>query len=342
MENWERSLSKSITSLAELAAYYPIDAGSLKPVVDRYPVKITPHYLSLIREQGDPIWKQCIPDIRELEEDHLFPDPLNEKGLSPVPGLIHRYPDRAVLIVSSACATLCRFCMRKHQFHGGIAYSHSSIHAGLEYIGKMPAIRDVVLSGGDPFLLQDDGLEAILSELKKIPHVEIVRIHTRIPVTLPERITGSFCQMLKRHHPLYVNTHFNHPSEITDESREACIRLADAGIPLGNQTVLLKGVNDEPAVMKQLMQKLLTIRIRPYYIHQMDLVRGNGSLSHPRGAGSGDHGLTSRPHVGYGNPILCDRSPGREGESTSFTGCYQEARREIFFTELLRRDCGIF
>lgn len=274
MENWQKNLSQSITRLEELAAYYPMDVGSLKPVIEHYPMRVTPHYLSLIRGTGDPIWRQCIPDLRELKEDQFSDDPLNEKGLSPVPGLIHRYPDRVVLLVSSTCATLCRFCMRKNQFHQRLPSADTPIDLGLKYIEKKLSIRDVILSGGDPLLLLDEALEDILSKLRKVPHVEIIRINTRIPVTLPERITPSLCQMLKRHHPLYVNTHFNHPVEITEESSEACMRLADAGIPLGNQTVLLKGVNDDLTVMKQLMQKLLTIRIRPYYLHQMDLVKG--------------------------------------------------------------------
>jgi len=276
MEQWQTNLFKSITRLEELAIYYPVDVESLKPVVDRYPMRITPHYLGLIREKGDPIWRQCVPDIREVEDDRLSIDPLNERELSPVPGLIHRYPDRVVLLISCDCATLCRFCMRKNQFQQRTSNADISVDSCLKYIGKTPSIRDVILSGGDPLLLPDEVIDDILSKLRKIPHVEIIRINTRIPVTLPERITPSFCQTLKRYHPLYVNSHFNHPSEITEESSEACTRLADAGIPLGNQTVLLRGVNDDPAVMKSLMQKLLTLRVRPYYIHQMDLVKGTG------------------------------------------------------------------
>jgi len=250
----------------------------LHPVVERYPMRITQDYFNLIREPGDPIWLQCIPDPRELEDDHLSGDPLNEKGLSPVPGLIHRYPDRVVLLVSSACPTLCRFCMRKSRIGCQTIGTNNPMDAGLDYIKRTPAIRDVILSGGDPFLLSDEFLEDILGRLHKIPHLEIIRINTRAPVTLPERITDRLCRMLKRYHPLYVNTHFNHPLEITPESSEACVRLAEAGIPLGNQTVLLKGVNDVLEVMKRLMQKLLTIRVRPYYIHQMDWVKGTAHL----------------------------------------------------------------
>jgi lysine 2,3-aminomutase len=276
MENWQKNLSQSITHPEELADHHPVNVGSLKSVVDRYPMRITPYYLGLIREIGDPVWRQCVPDIREIEEDGLSADPLNEEGFSPVPDLIHRYPDRAVLLVSSTCATFCRFCMRKHRFNQKRSTTEGRLDAGLKYIEQTPVIRDVILSGGDPLLLPDEALEDLLFKLRRIPHVEIIRINTRIPVTLPERITPHLPEMLKRFHPLYVNTHFNHPVEITEASSEACHRLADAGIPLGNQTVLLKEVNDDLAVMKQLVQKLLTLRVRPYYIHQMDLVKGTG------------------------------------------------------------------
>lgn len=277
MEHWERSLATSITSLKELADRYHIHIEPLEPVVERYPMRITRYYMGLIQEVDDPIWRQCVPDQSELEDNHLPADPLNEAELSPVPGVIHRYPDRVVLLVSSACPTFCRFCMRKRRIGShGVLKTGNQIDGGLKYIERTPAIRDVILSGGDPLLLSDEELEDILARLRKISHLEIIRINTRMPVTLPDRITLRLCRMLKRYHPLYVNTHFNHPLEITPKSARACAMLADAGIPLGNQTVLLKGVNDDPEVMKRLMQKLLTIRVRPYYIHQMDLVRGTG------------------------------------------------------------------
>jgi lysine 2,3-aminomutase len=281
MENWEKNLSHCVTRPEELSAYFPVNAEAFQSVAGRYPMRITPYYFGLIKEAGDPIWRQCVPDIRELDEDQYSTDPFDEKGLSPVPGLIHRYPDRVVLLVSSACATLCRFCMRKHQVHRDGSNSAGIAESSLDYIEKNKGIRDVLLSGGDPFLLPDEVLEEIISKLRKIPHVEIIRVNTRVPVTLPERITPSLCGMLKHYHPLYVNTHFNHPSEITEASTEACHRLADAGIPLGNQTVLLRDVNDDLLVMKELMEKLLTIRVRPYYIHQMDLVKGTGHFRTP-------------------------------------------------------------
>jgi lysine 2,3-aminomutase len=304
MEHWQRTLDKSFTRLEELAHLFHIDIEPLKPVVERYPMRVTRYYLSLIQKPGDPIWLQCVPDPRELENDNLFADPLNEDGLSPVPGLIHRYPDRVVLLVSSACPTLCRFCMRKSRIGcRRTLNSVNSIDAGLKYIERNSAIRDVILSGGDPLLLSDEYLDDILSRLRKIPHLEMIRINTRTPVTLPERITLRLCRMLKRHHPLYVNTHFNHALEITPQSAEACATLADAGIPLGNQTVLLRGVNDDPEVMKKLMQKLLTIRVRPYYIHQTDLVQGTSHFRTPIDQGlkimAGLRGHTSGMAVPY-------------------------------------------
>ena len=234
MERWQRALNEAITQPEELAEHFPIDPGVLSSVVKQYPMRITPYYLGLIKEPGDPIWLQCVPDERELGEDLLLSDPLNEKGLSPVPGLIHRYPDRVVLLVSSCCATLCRFCMRKNRTAPeGVTHAGTLPGDSLNYIRKSPAIRDVILSGGDPLLLSDEVLEDLLSRLRAISHVEMIRINTRIPVTLPERITMRLCRILKRYHPVYVSVHFNHPSEITPESSEACARLADARSPAG-------------------------------------------------------------------------------------------------------------
>jgi lysine 2,3-aminomutase len=315
MENWQKSLEKSLTRLEELAHLFAIDIEPLKAVVEHYPMQITRYYLSLIKEPGDPIWLQCVPDLRELKEDHLTADPLNEGRLAPVPGLLHRYPDRVVLLASSICPTYCRFCMRKSRIGRPKGFNtNPSMDACLEYIKKKSAIRDVILSGGDPLLLSDDVLEDILSRLQKVPHIEMIRINTRTPVTLPNRITLHLCRLLKCYHPIYVNTHFNHPLEITPQSTEACARLADAGIPLGNQTVLLKGVNDDPEVMKKLMQKLLTIRARPYYIHQMDLVHGTGHFRT-----SVDRGMkimaALRGHTsGMANPYYVIDLPGGKGK----------------------------
>ncbi|HET6420299.1 MAG TPA: KamA family radical SAM protein [Geobacteraceae bacterium] len=315
MEQWRKSLANSVTSPDELAKCFDIDEKMLGRVTARYPMRITPYYLGLVEKAGDPIWRQCIPDMRELEDDRQSDDPLNEEGLSPAPGIIHRYPDRVVFLVSSACAVYCRFCMRKRQVGCvGSAEALKSFEPAFQYIEKTAAVRDVILSGGDPLLLPDDELEKILVRLRKIPHVEIIRIGTRTPVTLPERITPNICRMLKRFKPLYINTHFNHPREITQQSARACARLADAGMPLGNQSVLLKGVNDDPEVMKTLMQKLLSIRVRPYYIHQMDLVKGTAHFRTSVAAGirimEGLRGHTS----GLATPYYVIDAPGGKGK----------------------------
>lgn len=252
-------------------------------VAKTYPFKVSGYYAGLIVAKEDAVWRQCIPDIRELMDDEQIPDPLAESCLSPVPGLIHRYPDRAVLLVSNRCPVYCRFCMRKRHVGGEdeSPLSTESLDLALAYIRSSPAIHDVILSGGDPLMLDDESLEIILSRLREISHIRIIRIGTRIPVTLPERVTPELCSMLGRFHPLYVNTHFNHPSEITAISSRACIMLANAGIPLGNQSVLLRGVNDDVTVMRDLMNGLLEIRVKPYYLHQMDLVKGTAHFRTP-------------------------------------------------------------
>ena len=252
-------------------------------VASVYPCKVSGYYAGLISAEGDAIWRQCIPDARELEDDTQVADPLAEELLSPVPGLIHRYPDRVVLLVSNRCPVYCRFCMRKRHVggEGDISLDPNTLERALAYIRSTPAVRDVILSGGDPFMLDDASLKTILSRLREIQHVKIIRIGTRVPVTLPERVTPQLCSMLGRFHPLYINTHFNHPAEITDASAKACGMLANSGIPLGNQSVLLRGVNDDIPVMRDLMTGLLEVRVKPYYIHQMDLIKGTSHFRTP-------------------------------------------------------------
>lgn len=255
----------------------------LDVVATRYPFKVSKYYAGLIKAPGDAIWRQCIPDVRELDDDAQDADPLAEGALSPVPGLIHRYPDRVVLLVSNRCPVYCRFCMRKRHVGAGkdLPLDFPAFERAVEYIRSYPAIQDVILSGGDPLMLDDASLHMILSRLRAIAHVKIIRIGTRIPVTFPERITTDLCVILRQFHPLYINTHFNHPAEITAASSHACGMLADAGIPLGNQTVLLRGINDDVTVMRDLMVGLLGIRVRPYYIHQMDLIKGTAHFRTP-------------------------------------------------------------
>lgn len=256
----------------------------------RFPMAVTPYYLSLIDTdnlENDPIFRQSFPSSRELEVMTCdMSDPLHEDRDSPVPYITHRYPDRVLFLVSNTCAMYCRHCTRKRRV-GDTDYipAREEIQKGLDYIRKQTGIRDVLLSGGDPFLLPDAQLDWILSQLRAIQHVEVIRIGTRTPVVLPYRITDSLVERLKKHHPLWVNTHFNHPREITRSSRRALARMADAGIPLGNQTVLLAGVNDCPRIMRALMHKLVANRVRPYYLYQCDLAEGLTHFRTPVGKG---------------------------------------------------------
>ncbi|MBU0534153.1 MAG: lysine 2,3-aminomutase [Candidatus Omnitrophica bacterium] len=262
----------------------------IKKTVEKFPIAITPYYLSLIDTKNvdyDPIFMQSFPSIHELDScPSEMSDPLQEDHDSPVKGITHRYPDRVLFLVSNLCSMYCRHCTRKRKV-GDRDYipNKAQIKKGLAYIRNTKQVRDVLLSGGDPLMLSDDYLEWILSELRKIPHVEIIRIGTRMPVVLPYRITSTLVKMLKKYHPLWINTHFNHPRELTESSREALRKLADAGIPLGNQTVLLSGINDCPRIMKILVQRLLINRVRPYYLYQCDLSEGLMHFRTPIGKG---------------------------------------------------------
>jgi lysine 2,3-aminomutase len=281
MEPWKRMLSKSVTTAEELGSLFDVEEEETQRVVARYPMAINRYYLGLIRNKGDGIYRQAVPDIREITEDEGLEDPLNEEGLSPVPGLTHKYPDRVLFLVSGQCAMYCRFCNRKRKVGRSSMVTRETVREGIAYIKGNKKIRDVLLSGGDPLLLSDRDLYVLLSKLRAISHLEIIRIGTRVPCTLPQRVTQRLADMLKGFHPLYINTHFNHPAEITAEASLACARLVDAGIPLGCQTVLLKGINDDPAVMRILMQKLLAIRVRPYYLFQADRAKGTSHFWTP-------------------------------------------------------------
>jgi lysine 2,3-aminomutase len=274
IESWEEILDRSITTPERLSEVFELDEKGLREVVSRYPMAINPYYLGLIKDPGDAIYRQALPDMREISDERGLEDPLNEEGLSPIPGLTHKYNDRVLFLISGRCPVYCRFCNRKRKVGQPSMVTKETIREGMRYIRGNRAIRDVLLSGGDPLLLQDRELYNILSELRAIPHVEIIRIGTRVPCTLPQRVTNELAGMLKGFHPLFVNTHFNHPAEITPQAALACTRLADAGVPLSCQTVLLKGVNDDPQVMETLMRKLLTVRVRPYYLFQADLAKG--------------------------------------------------------------------
>jgi lysine 2,3-aminomutase len=252
-----------------------LDVGE---VLKKFRVGITPYYASLMdpKDHKCPVRLQAVPTIMETyESESDMEDPLDEDVDSPVEGLTHRYPDRVLFLITDQCSMYCRHCTRRRfagQLDKGVPMD--KIDAGIEYIRNTPQVRDVLLSGGDALLVSDERLEYIIKSLREIPHVEIIRIGSRAPVVLPQRITDDLVNMLKKYHPVWLNTHFNHPKELTPEATEACRKLADAGVPLGNQSVLLRGVNDCPHIMKDLVHGLVKMRVRPYYIYQCDLSKG--------------------------------------------------------------------
>src|SRR5881392_2450077 len=277
MSDWQKILHEGVDTLEKLANRFghdAIDVEALQPAFDNFQVRITPAMLDLINEPGDAVWNQFIPTVQELEIVDGVIDSLDEDGDSPVPNITHRYPDRVLFLVSPVCATYCRFCTRRRKVGDPEKIPLNQYESAFEYIRSHPEIRDVIMSGGDPMMLSDRRLEYLFQKLREIPHVEIIRLGSRITSHLPERITSEFCEMVKKYHPVYMNTHFDHPRELTPASVAALGRLADAGVPLGCQTVLLRGTNDDPAVMKELMQKLMKARVRPYYIYMADQVAG--------------------------------------------------------------------
>ena len=279
MESWQELLrKKSIASLEALAARFGPEhvreVERLKQAADNFEFRISPAMVDLIHHPDDPIWRQYVPTVQELEVHDGIVDSLNEDADSPVPNITHRYPDRALFLVSPVCASYCRFCTRRRKVGDPEKIPMSQLESAFRYLEEHQEIRDVIMSGGDPLMLSDRRVDDILKRLRGIRHIEIVRIGSRVPCHLPERITPELCAILKKHHPLFINTHFNHPDELTAGAVKALGMLADAGVPLGCQTVLLKGVNDDPETMKVLMQRLLAARVRPYYIYMCDQVAG--------------------------------------------------------------------
>jgi len=281
MELWQEMIRQSIHSVDQLVEKFNIKREIAAKLDKFFQARINPYYLSLIRYPGDPIWLQCVPDEKELEDIDGPEDPLNEDDMSPVPNITHRYPDRALFLVTSQCGLYCRFCTRKRKVGNSNKISLRNLESAFNYLAQHTEISDVILSGGDPLMHTDAMLEKILIRLREIKHIQVIRLGTKMPCVLPQRITPKLCNMLKKYHPIYVNTHFNHPWEITEESTKACNMLSDAGIPVGKQCVLMKGVNDNPDTMKELMKKLLAIRVRPYYIYQADLTKGANHFRTP-------------------------------------------------------------
>lgn len=323
-KDWKWQLKHSITDIGTFEKLLGIKfaysvKSQLQETIAKFPLSITPYYLSLIDTddyENDPVYKQAFPSISELQVgDFEMRDPLDEDKDSPVPGITHRYPDRVLFQVCTTCSMYCRHCTRKRKV-GDAAFlpSKEQLSAGIEYIKKTSVIRDVLLSGGDPFLLSDENIDWLLTQLKLIPHVEVIRIGTRIPVVLPYRVTDDLVSVLKKHHPLWVNTHFNHPREITESSKEALRKLADAGIPLGNQSVLLAGINDSPIIIKKLVHKLVQNRVRPYYLYQCDLSEGLKQFRTPVGKGVEIMESLIGHTSGFAVPLYVIDAPGGGGK----------------------------
>jgi lysine 2,3-aminomutase len=285
--DWRWQLSHRLNTLDELRQIVRLTPGEEEGVQaqHRFRLDITPYFASLMDPEDPtcPIRRQIIPTGRELRGfEAAMVDSLSEEAHSPVPGLVHRYPDRVLMLVTTQCASYCRYCTRSRIVGDPAAqFSRAHYDAQIEYIAATPAVRDVLISGGDPLVLAQRVLEDLLRRLRAIRHVEVLRIGTRVPVFLPQRIDDDLVTMLRRYHPLWMNIHVNHPREMTPEVYRACARLADAGIPLGCQSVLLAGVNDCPSVMKQLVHELVRARVRPYYLYQCDLVPGAGHFRTP-------------------------------------------------------------
>lgn len=320
--DWKWQTRNRIETLEELKKYIPLteeEEEGARKCLQTLRMAITPYYLSLIdpNDPNDPVRKQAIPTGLETHRASAdLEDPLHEDTDSPVPGLTHRYPDRVLLLITDQCSMYCRHCTRR-RFAGqkDDAMPMERIDKAIEYIRNTPVIRDVLLSGGDALLVSDETLEYIISKLREIPHVEIIRMGSRVPVVMPQRITDNLVNMLKKYHPIWLNTHFNHPNEITEEAKAACERMANVGIPLGNQSVLLRGVNDCVHVMRDLVHGLVKMRVRPYYIYQCDLSLGLEHFRTPVSKGieiiEGLRGHTS----GYCVPTFVVDAPGGGGKT---------------------------
>lgn len=319
--DWKWQVKNRIETLADLKKYVCLSSEEeegIQKSLQSFRMAITPYYLSLVdvEDPNCPIRRQCIPTVNETYFSSAdLEDPLAEDVYSPVPGLTHRYPDRVLLLITDCCAMYCRHCTRR-RFSGqhDTDLSTSRIDKCIDYIAKTPVVRDVLLSGGDALLVSDERLDYIMRRLRAIPHVEIIRLGTRTPVVMPQRITPELCKILKKYHPVWINTHFNHPYEFTPESAKACAMLADAGIPLGNQSVLLKGVNDCVNIMRELVHGLVKLRVRPYYIYQCDLSQGLEHFRTPVSKGieiiEGLRGHTS----GFCIPTFVIDAPGGGGK----------------------------
>ncbi|MFN0057222.1 MAG: KamA family radical SAM protein [Planctomycetota bacterium] len=319
--DWKWQSRNRFRTLAQLERVLDLSDPERQALVlgaSMLPVGITPYYMSLLStsDPQQPLRRTVIPTTAEfLRTPGEADDPLGEDHDSPVPGLVHRYPDRVLLLVLDFCSTYCRYCTRSRVVgHGEISPNEARLEKAFDYIRRTPTIRDVLLSGGDPLALSEDKLDWILTKLREIPHLEFVRIGTKMPAVLPQRVTPALCKMLRKHHPLWMSIHYLHPDECTPESYRACARLADAGIPMGSQTVLLRGVNDSVEIMKDLVHHLLRMRVRPYYLYQCDPISGSAHFRTPVAKGleiiQGLRGHTT----GYAVPTYVIDAPGGGGK----------------------------
>jgi len=322
IDNWHWQLRNRITSLKDLMKFVNLSKSELNAFrmsKNMLPIAVTPHYMRLVdpNYSEQPIRKTVIPTQNEFFYDKWSQkDPLNEDEYSPVSGLVHRYTDRVLFLVTNSCSTYCRYCTRSRMVGDHVRYqlTRNDWEQSLSYIEQHPQVRDVLVSGGDPLTMENEPIEWLLKRLRKIPSVEIIRIGTKTPTVLPQRITSSLCRMLKKYHPLFISVHFTHPDELTEETALACERLADAGIPLGSQTVLLFGVNDDIDTMKKLTQGLLKLRVKPYYIYQCDPILGSSHFRTPISKGLEIiHGLRGNTS-GYAVPSYVIDAPGGGGK----------------------------
>ncbi|MEX0641294.1 MAG: KamA family radical SAM protein [Pirellulales bacterium] len=316
---WQsRKRIRSLHQLEEMLVLSQDERQALTRGGSMLPVGITPYYLSLIdrRDANDPLRRTVVPVTSEfLRTAGEADDPLGEDGHSPVPGLVHRYPDRVLLLALDFCSTYCRYCTRSRVVgHGEILPNEARLEAAFDYLRETSAVRDVLISGGDPLALGEEKLDWILGRLREIPHIEFVRIGTKMPAVLPQRITPELCRVLRRYHPLWMSVHFLHPDECTPEAAQACARLADAGIPLGSQTVLLRGVNDDAETMKELVHRLLVMRVRPYYLYQCDPISGSAHFRTPVSKGLEIIDALRGYTTGYAVPTLVIDAPGGGGK----------------------------
>ena len=318
--DWKWQLRNAFTSIDDLRKIMKLTEKEIMAINNlkgRLPLRITPYFASLIynTKPSHPLRRNVVPVVEELLETRSEQsDPLHEKSFSPVKGIVHRYPDRVLFTVTQVCSNYCRYCTRSHSVGRLDKLGRQDYEKAFNYIASHKEVRDVLISGGDPLTLTDETLDYILSNIRRIEHVEMIRIGTRTPVVLPQRITDGLINVLRKYHPLFISLHFSHPLEITEECAKACNKLADGGFPLGSQTVLLKGINDNVPVMKELMHKLLMVRVRPYYLYQCDLIPGSSHFRTTVAKGleiiKGLRGYTS----GYAVPTFVVDAPGGGGK----------------------------